>query len=360
MSRALQRTISPLLLLAVLALLGMQAYRALGPAPTVTQGVAPPATPPFLTIGATTTALARNAATPWQPEDLREVDAFERAAQRHAGIVMWFADFAGPVFDPAQARAVAARGAVPEVSWEPWDASRLGARQPRYALRTIIAGEHDAVIRRWARAIAVYEGPLRLRFAHEMNGRWYPWAERVNGNRDGEYVQAWRHVRSIFREEGATNVRWIWAPVAGGIPRRLFPGEREVDVVGLSGFNGGDLVFKQRWRSFEAAFAEPLARLHDLAPRRPVEIAEIASTEQGGSKAAWIRELFDGLRKRPYVRSLVWFELRKETDWRIESSPAAREAFAAGAAEALRPPAELAPAVDDGASRGERSAAGRR
>ena len=46
--------------------------------------------------------------------------------------------------------------------------------------------------------------------------------------------------------------------------------------------------------------------------------------------------MFDEIERRPYIRALVWFNLRKETDWRIESSPSARRAFADGINRASR------------------------
>ena len=37
------------------------------------------------------------------------------------------------------------------------------------------------------------------------------------------------------------------------------------------------------------------------------------------------------LAARPYVTSMIWFDLVKETNWRIDSSPSAEHSFAAGA-----------------------------
>lgn len=289
-------------------------------------------------IGVTTLALARNSHAVWRPSDLVEVNTFEQHVRQHADIVMWFADWGRGRFDPAQARAVARRGSVPEITWEPWVAS-IGPRrpQPGYALASIIRGRHDAYVRTFAEAVAHYGGRVRLRFAQEMNGRWYPWSESTNGNRPGQFVRAWRHVHSIFDEAGATNVEWVWAPVTGQIRAGQYPGDAWVDVVGLSGFNGGGLLFhRQGWRPFSVAFGPALDGLHELAPDKPVELTEIASTEHGGDKAAWIRNMFAEIRRRPYIRALVWFNLRKETDWRIESSRDAQEAFAAGAATGRR------------------------
>lgn len=232
-------------------------------------------------------------------------------------------------------------GSIPEITWEPWDALRPGASQPRYRLRTITAGRHDAYLVRWARGIAAYGGPVRVRFGQEMNGTWYPWAERANGNRPGDFRAAWLHIRSIFRREGALHVTWIWAPVTGAIAPILYPGDGAVDVVGVSGFNGGPRLFRRTWRPFAAAYDTTLDGLHHLAPGKPIEISEVSSTEEGGDKAAWIADMFADLAARPSVVGLTWFNVRKEADWRIESSPAAQRAFAAGLERLTQPNVEI-------------------
>jgi mannan endo-1,4-beta-mannosidase len=321
------------LVLAVVALLALQVA---GRSPQSAASVPPvprdASAESRLHLGVTTLALARNAYRPWRAADLEQVNAFEQHARRHADVIMWFADWAHTAtFNRAQAAAIAARGSVPEISWEPWDASKgIRSAQPRYRLVRIIRGDFDAHIRRWADAIAAYELPVRLRFAHEMNGDWYPWAETANGNHAGEYARAWRHVRGIFDGAGARNVTWVWSPVAGTVRRDEYPGSDQVDVLGLSGFNGGSGLFRGRWRSFAVSFGPTLDAVHALDPRKPVELSEVSSSEVGGSKAAWIRGMFEQIRRRPWIRALVWFNLRKETDWRIESSPSAQRAFADG------------------------------
>lgn len=290
--------------------------------------------PGRITIGATTDALAKNSTRPWQRSDLQEVNAFEQAAEGHAGIVQWFADWRHAKRpDMAQLRAVAARGSVPQISWEPWDYTKgLNKPQPEYRLDAIAAGRHDAYIRTWARDLKAYGGPVRLRFAHEMNGTWYPWGESSNGNRRGDYRRAWRHVYAIFRQEGATNVRWIWSPVARTLDTLDYPGDDVVDEVGLSGFNGGSELDWTGWRTFEDIFDRPLAQLAAIAPGKPIQISEVGSAEGGGDKAEWIRAMFRYFRRNPEVRSVLWFDLRKQTDWRIQSSPEAAAGFAAGLA----------------------------
>ncbi len=281
-------------------------------------------------VGVTTLPLASQAVRPWTPSDLQSVNSFEQAAHKHASIVMWYSDWLQGPPSLQQLRSVAQRGSTPEITWEPWDSTKaLYAPQPQFRLRNIIDGKFDPYIRSWARALAAWGRPVRLRFAQEMNGNWYPWSESANGNHRGDFVRAWRHVHNIFAAAGASNVKWVWSPVSGA-PRSYFPGTRYVNVVGLTCLNGGKSAFHQGWRSFSSICGNSIHELHELAPKLPIELSEVASAEAGGSKAAWIKGMFAYLAHHPQVKALVWFNMHKQTDWPIQSSPAAARAFAAG------------------------------
>ena len=307
---------------------------------------------PHLELGVTTLSLADDSYRPWGADALRQVDAFEHAARAHAAIVMWFADWqhvAAP--SPGQLRAIARRGSVPEISWEPWDSSLpLNHAQSGYSLASIVDGAHDAYVRRWALALRAYGRPVLLRFAQEMNGSWYPWSEALNGNRPGEFVAAWRHVHDIFAAAGATNVRWVWSPVArfGLAPQKIaefYPGNRYVDIVGFSGFNGGTALNWTGWHPFANLFDSYLSEAQTLAPGKPIQISEVASATEGGSRSAWIRTMFEDLRADPHVTSVLWFDLPKQTDWQISAGGQDAGALAAGirlanAAPPPSPPAE--------------------
>ena len=227
----------------------------------------------------------------------------------------------------AELRAIAAGGARPEITWEPWD-PRVGSTQPEYSLAGIAGGAHDAYITSWARAAAAYGGPLLLRFGHEMNGGWYPWSPTANGGSAAAYLAAYRHVHDVFRDAGAGNVSWVWSPnIVQGMPTALadvYPGPAYVDVIGVDGYNGGtDVPDMGGWRTPQQVFDPTLQELRLLAPGVPVILNETGSSEHGGDKAAWIAQLFAYLGSTQ-VTGVVWFDYatQGQADWRLATSSA--------------------------------------
>ena len=109
----------------------------------------------------------------------------------------------------------------------------------------------------------------------------------------------------------------------------LYPGSAYVDAVGLDGYNWGTSATWSSWISPQDLFGQGLAELRAIAPGVPIIITETASSEAGGSKAAWNSSLISYLYAQPDVTGFVWFHLNKEVDWRINSSQSSADAFAA-------------------------------
>jgi beta-mannanase len=306
--------------------------------------VRPSGTAPLMmaarTKTATTTAtpLASSArlrfgvSTPGGPLAASELDAVSTLVNESPSVVMWYDDFAqaAPI---TELNAINARGATSLVTWEPWLWTGNGADQPAYSLDRITAGDFDTYIQQWGTALASWGKPVMLRFGHEMNGNWYPWAESANGNQAGDYVAAWRHVHDVIASTGATNVQWVWSPNVpywGSTPLTgLYPGAGYVDVVALDGYNWGTAASWSTWTTPSALFGDGLTALRNLAPGKPIIIAETASAEAGGSKTAWNTTLVSYLAAQPDITAFVWFNHNKEVDWRINSTTASADAFAA-------------------------------
>jgi mannan endo-1,4-beta-mannosidase len=256
-------------------------------------------------------------AAPWN--DLVDLRRLEAELGRRFEVTHWFTSWHAP-YEDVPVLTVLADGRLPLITWQPHD-------EP---VAEIAGGAYDDYVRGWARGVSSAPGLVYLRPFPEMNGDWTPW----NGDPDA-LKSAWRRIAAIFAEEGASNVRWVFGPNVTDEPRtldnameRYYPGDDVVDVLALSGYNWGSTRPYIGWRDFETIFRSGYDRLTTLGPH-DVWLAEIASAEEGGDKAGWVRDMFaPSTRERfPRLSMVVWFDEDKEADWRIASSPDARAAF---------------------------------
>ncbi len=298
------------------------------PTPRSTPRVTPAPTPPPVSGSF---ALGLWSGQPWEPSRLDEAISL---IGRRPAIFMTYQDWA---HRPAQylasdARAIASRGASWMVTWEPSDGT--GGCQSSYSLASIASGAHDAFITSWAKAAASWGGTIYLRFMHEMNGDWYPWAVDGGhcGNTASAFVAAWRHTHDLFAAAGAHNVKWVWSPNVryGSLYpfANLYPGSGYVDWVALDGYNwGGQVSGHPGWQSLRSIFSATYQQV--VGYGKPIMIAETASAQAGGDKAAWIRTgyLSDVPTYLPRVRAVIYFNQNAETAFRIDSSSQSLQAF---------------------------------
>jgi len=212
------------------------------------------------------------------------------------------------------------RGVVPMVTVEPY----VGG-QP-VSLQDIAGGRYDSYIRDEAASAASYGQEVLLRFAHEMNGAWYPW-----GGDPSAYVAAWRHYVDVFRANGVSNAKFVWSPnvnSSGKIPFDAYYPEDSshpgyVDYVALDGYNWGGSA---GWKTLRQIFRSSYIRLNALSGGKPVILAETASVEEANRRPKWIR---DGLleiipKEMPKVVAVVWFDrnlaAEGNRDWTLEGT----------------------------------------
>jgi hypothetical protein len=284
-------------------------------------------------------------AAPW---DMNPVYRFQHIAGKGLSLIEFSSPFAecgdsGCVmtrFPGTPLENVRSYGAIPVFSWNS-TASPPSVNQPDFSLGTIISGHYDPYIREFATKAKEYGKPFFLRFDWEMNGFWFPWSEGINGNTPGEFVAAWRHVHDIFDAVGAHNVTWVWCPNVDLYNSltplgRLYPGDRYVDWTALDGFNWGKRRGSPGWQSFNQVFHRTYRRIvRKVAPGKPLMLAEVASSDKGGSKPAWIKDMYKKLRnKYRKIRAVIWYDVDdRGTNWPIERNKKERNAFRA----AVRP-----------------------
>jgi len=284
----------------------------------------------LILFGTPATALGSirlGAYTPYAPANGNVLDEYTQMVGRKPDIVSFYKDFFVPLMTDQQMANLNARGEVPMITWEP-DQPTSGF--PAANLADIASGRYDTNIREAAQLVKGYRSEVMIRFAHEMNISASLWGPGKDGNVGSTYVEAWRHIVSLFQQEGVTNAKWVWSPNVdwGGVPfGQYFPGDSWVDYVALDGYNWGT-VGTEVWQNMSHLFGPSYATLTQMSSK-PVIIAETSSGEVGGSKAAWIREGFLHTipENFPRVNAVIWFNAVAEEDWRINTSPSALEAY---------------------------------
>lgn len=228
--------------------------------------------------------------------------------------------------------------------------------------------------------------PILVRFAHEMNGSWYPWSQQPSA-----YVRAFRLLAEAVHAR-ADRTAMLWAPNYGaGYPFRggryeampdspefalldtnrdglldenddmyapYYPGDDAVDWVGMTVYHWGDHwpwgknVLPEPGKfaaqitgtyvgaagderavpDFYAAYAEGHGKPMAIPETSAFFNTTVAGSPELEIKRAWWRQVFSAETARafPRIRMINWFEWRKPepevggavVDWTVTSDPA--------------------------------------
>ncbi|UCB57025.1 MAG: hypothetical protein JSV30_00040 [Candidatus Omnitrophota bacterium] len=235
-------------------------------------------------------------------------------------LVMVFVDW-GRFINEEIVKDVYSQNCVLCLTWEPQEAEqRKGIDYDK-----ILSGGYDQYIRSFAGKLKAVEGEVFLRFAHEMNGDWYPWSG-IKIGRD-KFKAIYRYVKDIFDSEGAENVKWVFSINWQNVPAQndyklYYPGPSYVDYIGIDGYNWGNTQDWSRWMSFRDIF---LKTCREVSSRfnKPILISEFSSASSGGDKAKWIKEAMKTIKSMKKVRGFILFNVNKETDWHFPAASAA-------------------------------------
>jgi len=213
-------------------------------------------------------------------------------------------------------------GRIPMISW-----AKTYADQ-------IVSGAQDAFIRQRADAIAALGQPLLIRWFWEMDGN----RNLQYSESPALYIAAFQRIVTLFRQEGATNVGWVWCPNASGFSdgsaQQYYPGDGYVDWVCADGYDWymkpgqSDPSFKDVFKSFYA-----------WAPTtgKPIMVGEYGVMEAGAAdrKANWVDAARTTLKTDDTaIDAVVYFNSYGTDDngvyhdWTMDTSDASLNAFA--------------------------------
>ena len=269
---------------------------------------------------------------------------------------------------------VAAVGGIGLITLEPHDGLATVTDEAAEELAAVLAGYWTDL------GVATF-----VRFAHEMNGSWYPWSQQPTA-----YIDAYRRVAAAVHA-GAPASAMVWAPNQGsGYPflggahavrpgspdavaldtdgdgavtaaddpyEPFYPGDDAVDWVGMSLYHWGlaypwgenELprpgTFASLLRGEDTGAHQETDAIPDFYATyaeghgKPLAIVETAAlydpqATDGPSgaelKTAWFQEVFGASTRAdfPRIAMLSWFEWRKEEpevgrviDWRLGADP---------------------------------------
>jgi hypothetical protein len=211
----------------------------------------------------------------------------------------------------------------------------IAAAQPGDALYTTMVS--------WADRVRDYGVPIYVTFQHEPEA-----AANKNKGTQADYIAAWRNWVSVFRAEGATNARFMFITTAYGYLVKktdhryapaYYPGDDVVDAIAVDAYNWFTCraTVKNPWSSLATLIAGQKA-FGLLHPDKPLWITEYASVEDPnmiGRRAAWIQDaqnLFQQPGYEQYV-GVLYFDLKKQCDWRVENDTPSLTAFSAMGAD---------------------------
>lgn len=271
------------------------------------------------------------------------------------------------------------------------DAIAMLTLEPWNGLESVV--ENDCV--RIAELCASFElagvTGIFIRFAHEMNGNWYPWSQKPV-----RYKEKFRLLAQTIHER-TRRTAMLWAPNNGlgypfGKPMPMmpaeefaaldtnkdggfnqaddcyepyYPGDDAVDWVGLTLYSWGDPWLENKPAAPNTFVRSITGTLHGNIPnfygrycagavrRKPMAIPETGAffnTEKTGSsefeiKQAWWRQIFssganyDSIDVATYyskIKCVGWFDVLKQegvtgnnawVDWRVSADPEIRAAF---------------------------------
>jgi glycosyl hydrolase family 26 len=231
------------------------------------------------------------------------VASFAATTKVRPDLVMYYSSWLEP-FQASFAATAYEHGATPVVQINP----------SQISLAAIAAGQYDDYLDAYAQAVLAYGHPVIMSFGHEMNGSWYSWG--YTRTSPATFVAAWRHVVTLFREQGATNATWLWTVnrivTDGGIPSPgpWWPGSSYVTWVGIDGYYSNPSM------TFASVFGPTIAAVRELTGD-PILIAETAAAP-AAIQPAKIADLFEGIRTYGLL-GFVWFGVQP---WNLSGSAA--------------------------------------
>ena len=193
----------------------------------------------------------------------------------------------------------------------------------------VASGSQDAWIVTRAKAFKSFGYPVYLAVHHE------PENDPGYGS-TADYVAAWHRIVDIFRQQGVSNVAFVWNmmawsfdPRSGRTATDWYPGDNYIDIIGADGYNWAPAKAGSKWTMFAPIFTSvnQFAEAHGK-PWMVVEYGAQEDPSDPSRKADWIRDALATAKTWPRLIGMIYFDLTKDGyPWQTDSSANSMQAY---------------------------------
>lgn len=249
-------------------------------------------------------------------------------------------------------------GAVPYVRLMLRSHYESNMAEEKFTGERILAGEFDDDLIAWAQGAKKYGAPIIAEYGVECNGYWFAWNGRWLRDLDSKqndkaalrkgverFVAIYRHIITLSRQAGATNISWVFHISAVDDPgetwnkfENYYPGDDYIDWIGVTVY-GAQFPKDAGVYKFDKQFSPAYKRIQVMAPDKPVILSEMgcAAGSKTTPQAKWSREAVEDMLagKWPKLIGFCWWNSRfgyddnpeNDTNLRVDDSPELQKAF---------------------------------
>lgn len=288
-----------------------------------------------ITLGAWTEGFFDPSTQTVHPEKLQQ---FEQLTHKKVSIAHFYRGWEA-LADPklvTQIDMLRKNGWEPMLNVNPYFFSQCSANNLSL-YKAIANGNCDAFLHKAGKNLHEVKQPFYFLFAWEMNNPQLAWSVPTSGSSSDDFMATWRHINAIFKQEKVTNAIWVFCPNTQGGKSisydKIYPGNNYVDWIGLDGYNWGTTQSWSHWQSFSEVFTASYNHLVNIAPDKPMVIAEVNTTDQGGDKSAWYTDMFT--QQIPYnfpkIQAVVIYNedrsQQEQVNWKVDVTSNTLHAF---------------------------------
>ncbi len=245
------------------------------------------------------------------------IRSYAEAAGKNPAIVVFSHEWrSNRTFPLRESALIRSTGAVPYIRLMIRSDTRQYQPEPLYTLARIRDGRYDRELSAWAQDARAFGSPIIVEWGTEVNGNWFPWNGFWNRGEEGarRFSDAYRHIITLMREEGAANIIWVYHVNWNSVPSSswngyssYYPGDEYIDWIGVSLY--GDLYTSGSPGPFSSVMEQVYPALEGIGREKPLFISEFGTDLSGHAAAVWTRDALSSLvsGRWPRIIGFAWW-----------------------------------------------------